>query len=206
MFKRIFIIIGIAGLLGLAVVKIPNPVGAYAIAEAKAAGYIEYSPRGAYDLAKFICTQCHTEERIKLYCARCGPPFITVIPHMQVFIHNYRQEKPELEFVGITEPQGVAIVQVWNALVGNWEGDFRSQDIHKLIGNYDLLWELYNTPIDERPIEAALLGREDLKMGYLQDQKVLQQNLGKPENNPGGEVVDPKNTVAPNRLNNPCSR
>ncbi len=125
---------------------------------------------------------------------------------MQAFIHNYRETKPELEFTGITEPQAVAIVQVWNAVVGNWETDFRAQDMKKLIGNYDLLWELYNTPVDERPIEAALLGREDLKIGYMQDQKALQQNLGKPENNPGGQVADPENPPAPNRLNNPCSR
>ena len=39
---------------------IPNPLGRYVISEAKATGYLQYTPLEAYDLAKRNCTQCHT--------------------------------------------------------------------------------------------------------------------------------------------------
>ncbi len=165
---------------------VPNPLGEYIVKEAKANGYLEYTPLEAHKLAKTICTQCHSDERIKLYCPRCGPPFVVVVPHMQTFIDNYRITKPELEFMAITEHQAVAIVQVWNALVGNWEADFREQDILKLIGNYDELVALYKTPVDKRKIEYALSKRDDLKIGHMTGLKDAQKNLGKPENNPQG--------------------
>lgn len=64
--------------------------GNHIIGEAKAEGYVAYTPAEAYGLADRICTQCHTAERIKRYCMRCGPPFIVLVPHMQTFIQNYR--------------------------------------------------------------------------------------------------------------------
>jgi len=164
----------------------PNPLRSYVVNEAKASGYLQYTPAEAYDMAKFVCTQCHTVERIKLYCPRCGPPFVALVPHMQTFIDNFRQTKPNLELVNVTQPQAVAIVQVWNALVGNWEADFREQDIIKLIGQYDKLVELYLTPVGKRPIEVALNVRDDLKMGHTSGILDQQRDLGKPENNPGG--------------------
>ncbi len=159
-------------------INIDNPLRAMALDRLKASGTIGYEPMEAYALAKKVCTQCHTEERIKLYCPRCGPPFVAVVPHMQSFIQNYRLKRPDLEFTALTEPQAVAIVQVWNALVGNWEKDFRAQDIKKMIGSYPLLYALYETPIDERPIERALMQDDKLKMGYQAEAKELQKNLG----------------------------
>ena len=40
-----------------------NQLGSYLLSEAKANGYLEYSPEEAHTLAKNICTQCHSEER-----------------------------------------------------------------------------------------------------------------------------------------------
>lgn len=164
---------------------IPNSLGSYIINEAKAKGYIEYKPMEAHDLANKICTQCHTLERIKLYCPRCGPPFVAVVPHMQTFIDNYKVSRPELKVINITEHQAVAIVQVWNALIGNWESDFREQDILKLIGQYHHLAKLFKTPVEERKIEAALSRQNELKIGHMTDLSEMQKDLGKPENNPG---------------------
>jgi len=173
------IIVAVAGL-----VFIPNQYSKSVVAEAKASGYLKYEPMEAYHMARAICTQCHSDERIKMYCPRCGPPFVAVVPHMQTFIDNYKQTKPDVRFTQITQHQAVAIVQVWNALVGNWEQDFREQDIIKLIGHYDLLVALYKTPVDQRPIEAFLSGREELKIGHMTPLQEMQRNLGDPSNNP----------------------
>lgn len=163
------IVLAVLCIISAGVLFVPNPAGKYLIGEAKASGIIPYEPVEAYTLAKRICTQCHTDERIKKYCERCGPPFVAVVPHMQSFIDNYRTAKPELKVENITEVQAVAIVQVWNAIIGNWEKDFREQDMLKLIGSYKLLAKLYLTPIEKRPIEMALMGRKDLKVGYMAD-------------------------------------
>ncbi|VAX21375.1 hypothetical protein MNBD_NITROSPINAE01-1498 [hydrothermal vent metagenome] len=181
--KKIQILLtGLILLAGLAIgtVTIPNPLGSYIISEAKASGYIEYTPIEAFDLAKDICTQCHTEDRIRMYCPRCGPPFVAVVPHMQTFVDNYRKTKPKLKVKGMTEPQAVAIVQVYNAIVGNWETDFREQDILKLIGGYELLSKLFLTPVEDRPIEYALSRREDLNIGHLSGASGLGATKAKP--------------------------
>lgn len=181
---KIFLVVTIILVVLLAITfTVPNPVGKYIISEAKANGYIEYEPLEAHQLAKEICTQCHSLERIKLYCPRCGPPFVAVVPHMQTFIRNYQKVKPDLKYRNITQVQAVAIAQVWNAVVGNWETDFREQDIIKLIGNYDKLIELYMTPVEERKIEMALAQRDDLKIGHMSNLEEMQKNLGKPESN-----------------------
>lgn len=182
----------VIGVLVISVITTDNPVARYVITEAKAIGYIEYTPDEAYDLAMKTCTQCHTTERIKLYCPRCGPPFIAVVPHMQTFIDNYKSAKPGLEFNNITEHQAVVIVQVWNALVGNWEGDFREQDVLKLIGHYDKLKALYKTPVEKRRIEYALMNRDDIKIGHMSNLEGMQKNLGKPENNPQNPCAQKK--------------
>ena len=186
--RPLILLIGILAVAGVVagVLLTENKLGSYLLSEAKANGYLEYSPEEAHTLAKNICTQCHSEERIKLYCPRCGPPFVAVVPHMQTFIDNYKKVKPNVEFKNITEPQAVAIVQVWNALVGNWEADFREQDILKLIGHFDQLAALYLTPVKDRKIEYALSRRDDLKIGHMSGLEGAQKNLGKPENNPQG--------------------
>lgn len=159
----------------------PNPARDGALAALKARGYIDYTPTEAYKLARKICTQCHTDERIKLYCPRCGPPFVAVVPHMQIFIQNYKTTRPDLVIENITEVQAVAIVQVWNALVGNWEKDFRERDIERLVGRYPFLLTLYKTPIEKRPIESALSKMDSLKLGHMSGLKEMQKDLGKPE-------------------------
>jgi hypothetical protein len=50
----------------------------------------------------------------------------------------------------------VAITQVWNGLVGNWEGDWPRKDIRKLLGSDRALLDLFETPVEERPIEVVL--------------------------------------------------
>lgn len=174
----VFIVFAVLCVITAGVFFVPNPAGQYLIGEAKASGFIPYEPVEAYNMAKRICTQCHSDERIKKYCERCGPPFIAVVPHMQSFIENYRVAKPDLKLENITEVQAVAIVQVWNAIMGNWEKDFREQDILKLIGPYKLLSKLYLTPIEKRPIESALMGREDLKVGYMAEMKKTMDDKG----------------------------
>lgn len=162
-------------------VAMPNPARDSVLNALKANGYMNYTPTEAYKLARRICTQCHTDERIKLYCPRCGPPFVAVVPHMQHFIQNYKTTKPDIQIENITEVQAVAIVQVWNALVGNWEGDFRSRDIERLVGRYPHLMALYKTPVDKRPIETALAKMDSLKIGHMSGLKEMQKDLGKPE-------------------------
>lgn len=162
-------------------VAMPNPARDGALAFLKARGYIDYTPIEAYKLARRICTQCHTDERIKMYCPRCGPPFVAVVPHMQIFIQNYRTSRPELAIENISEVQAVAIVQVWNALIGNWEKDFRARDIERLIGRYPALIALYKTPVEKRPIESALSTMDSLKIGHMSGLKEAQKDLGNPE-------------------------
>jgi hypothetical protein len=167
-----FVVVGVA---------MPNPARDSVLNALKAKGYMDYTPTEAYKLARRICTQCHTDERIKLYCPRCGPPFVAVVPHMQHFIQNYKTTKPDILIENITEVQAVAIVQVWNALVGNWEGDFRARDIERLVGRYPHLMALYKTPVDKRPIETALAKMDSLKIGHMSGLKEMQKDLGKPE-------------------------
>ncbi|MBF0169562.1 MAG: hypothetical protein HQK87_00490 [Nitrospinae bacterium] len=167
------------------VANVDNPLRAKALDWLKASGYVEYQPTEAYALAKKVCTQCHSEERIKMYCSRCGAPFVAVVPHMQSFVQNYRKTRPDLEFRGVTEAQAVVIAQVWNALVGNWESDFREEDMKKLIGDYPALFALYKTPVAERPIESVLMKMDKLKMGHMSGAEELQKQLGKSDGNTG---------------------
>lgn len=169
---------GVLFFIAAGIIVIPNMVGNYIISEAKAEGYVAYTPTEAYDLANRICTQCHSAERIKRYCMRCGPPFIVVVPHMQTFIQNYRVSKPGLKIENITESQAAVIAQVWNATVGNWEADFREEDMLKMLGDYEILKALYKVPPEKRYIEAALMGRGDLKIGYMADMKKSGQDPG----------------------------
>lgn len=162
---------GGALLIAVGIMIIPNAARNYIIREAKAEGYVAYTPMEAYALANRICTQCHGAERIKRYCMRCGPPFIVLVPHMQTFIQNYRVAKPGLKIENITESQAAVIVQVWNATVGNWEKDFREADIMKMLGDYEILKALYKIPPEKRYIEMALMERDDLKIGYMADMK-----------------------------------
>ncbi len=88
------------------------------------------------------------------YCSRCGPPFVVVAQTMKkdVELSNLNGETVE----PFSDAELVAIVQVWNALVGNWEGEWRQQDIKRMLGGDLALIGLLETSRDERPIEVAL--------------------------------------------------
>lgn len=152
------------------VIAVPNSIGKKITDEIKARGYAEYSSNEAKSLALEKCTQCHDTERILKYCHRCGPPFIAVVPHMKKFLEDYRAREPHKKFSDITDYEASAIVQTWNALVGNWEGDFKKDDLLKLIGNNKVLINLSNTPIEKRKIEYALRKSGEKAKGTYQSE------------------------------------
>ncbi len=145
----LFLIAVIAGLF-----LVPNTVGTQMLALAKAKGLLAYTPEEATELAYSRCTTCHGADKVLQYCSRCGPPFVVVAHSMKKFVElaNLKIEivKP------FSDAELIAITQVWNALVGNWEGDWRQQDIKKLLRGDEALIGLAETPLEERPIEWAL--------------------------------------------------
>lgn len=129
-----------------------------ALSRLKAGGYMAYTPAEAQTLAYSKCGQCHDTERIAKYCMRCGPPLIVVVHNMKALIRMER-EKGRRGIEGYTDAQAVAIAEVWNALVGNWEYTWRKQDLVKLLEDDKALLKLLDTPVKERPIEVALAGK-----------------------------------------------
>ncbi|NIR14286.1 MAG: hypothetical protein GWN86_10180 [Desulfobacterales bacterium] len=158
--RRLFVagllIVIVSGMTGLLVFT-PNPLGKKIIEKAKARGYIAYTPDEAVELAYDRCTTCHGEEKVVKYCPRCGPPFIVTIHFMRKYVEIANVEGNKVE--PFSDAELVAIAQVWNALVGNWEGDWPREDIKKLLENDGALIRLFETPVKERPIEKALQGR-----------------------------------------------
>jgi hypothetical protein len=133
-----------------------NPLGAHILREAKARGYLHYSAAEATTLAYNRCTTCHGAEKILQYCSRCGPPFVVVAHTMKKYVelNNLAGEKVK----PFSDAELVAITQVWNALVGNWEEDWRRQDIEELLGDDRALLDLVASEPENRPIEMALKG------------------------------------------------
>jgi len=132
----------------------PNPLGEEVLKQARIKGYIPYTPEAAISLAYERCTTCHEEEKIVKYCPRCGPPFIVAVRFMKKYIElSNIQCKKIRQF---SDAELVAIIQVWNGLVGNWEGDWPRKDIRKLLGNDRALLDLFETPIEDRAIEVVL--------------------------------------------------
>jgi hypothetical protein len=154
-FLILAVIGGAAGLLFL----VPNFVGEKIIGEAKAKGYLDYTPEEAVELAYGRCTGCHSDEKIVLYCARCGPPFIVVSHFMKKYVEVTNQQDNGMTVEQFTDAELVAITQVWNALIGNWEGDWPLADLEKLLDGDRPLVDLLATPVTERPIETALRDR-----------------------------------------------
>lgn len=149
----------IAGLFLLVIVAagaviIPNPLGAQILAEAKYRGYLAYTPDEAVTLAYNRCTTCHPAEKMLKYCSRCGPPFVVVSHSMKKYTEL--MIKKGGEFRPFSDAEAVAITQVWNGLVGNWEPDWGTKDINKLLQGDQALIRLAETPIEQRPIEMAL--------------------------------------------------
>ncbi len=145
----VIISVVIAGLL-----LVPNPLGVKVLAVAKAQGYLSYTPEEAIRMAYKRCTGCHGEEKILMYCSRCGPPFIVVAQAMKKFVELANLQREVIK--PFTDAEMAAIIQVWNALVGNWEGDWRQQDIKRLLRGDRALISLAESPLEERPIELAL--------------------------------------------------
>ncbi len=133
---------------------VPNPFGVRVLGMAKAQGYLAYTPDEATAMAYERCTTCHGVEKILQYCSRCGPPFIVVAQAMKKYVElsnlKGKMVKP------FSDAELTAIIQVWNALVGNWEGDWRAQDIKKLLRNDQALISLAESSLEERSIELAL--------------------------------------------------
>ncbi len=150
-----------------------NPVSNRIKEEAKAKGYMEYTPLEAKKLAEIRCSQCHQLERIAKYCRRCGPPFVVVMTHMERLMSQHQSRNPKKEILGLTKHQEVAVVQVWNALVGNWEADFRREDLVNMVGKHNgHLLALLDTPIEKRPIESGLMKSGQRLKGVYEEQGV----------------------------------
>ena len=135
-------------------VAIPNPLGAQILAEAKYRGYLAYTTDEAVTLAYTRCTTCHPADKMLKYCSRCGPPFVVVTHSMKKYTELMNQKGGN--FKPFSDAEAVAITQAWNGLVGNWEPDWGSKDLNKLLQGDQALMRLANTPVNERPIEWAL--------------------------------------------------
>ncbi len=135
---------------------VPNSLGKAFIKEAKSMGFIGYTPEEAIALAYERCSTCHSEEKMLKYCSRCGPPFIVVAHFMKKYtdITNARNKGHELQ--QFSDAEIVAIAQAWNALIGNWESDWPKEDLRRLLDKDLALINLLMTPVEQRPIEAAL--------------------------------------------------
>jgi hypothetical protein len=146
----LFIVVISAGLL----LFTPNPLGAEILEQARIRGYLPYTPEAAITLAYERCTTCHGEEKIVKYCPRCGPPFIVATRFMRKYVELSNSQGAQIR--QFSDAELVAITQVWNGLVGNWEGDWPRKDIRKLLGDDHALLELFETPVEERAIELVL--------------------------------------------------
>lgn len=142
----------------IGVVAIPNPLGKQILAEAKYRGYLVYTTDEAVNLAYTRCTTCHPAEKMLKYCARCGPPFVVVTHSMKKYTELMNQKGGQ--FKPFSDAEAVAIAQAWNGLVGNWEPDWGSKDVTKLLQGDQALIQLAETPIDKRPIEMALKNKQ----------------------------------------------
>ena len=140
--------------VAIGAVAIPNPLGAQILAEAKYRGYLPYTPDEAVTLAYSRCTTCHHADKMLKYCSRCGPPFIVVSHSMKKYVELMNQKGGQ--FKPFSDAEAIAITQAWNGLVGNWEPDWASKDIKKLLQGDQALIRLAETPVKERPIEMAL--------------------------------------------------
>ena len=143
------------------------------MSEIKAKGFIEYNVAEAVEMATNKCSQCHSIDNIKRYCDRCGPPFIVVVHNMRKYeIPQRRNRDSKLKISDITDSQAAAIVQVWNATIGNWEKGFRKEDIERLLEGDKPLLALLNTPFEKRKIENSLSNGEMTHAEKFQREKM----------------------------------
>ena len=139
-------------------VVIPNPLSAQILTEAKYRGYLPYTADEAVTLAYKRCTTCHPADKMLKYCSRCGPPFIVVAQSMKKYTELMNEKGGN--FKPFSDAETVAITQVWNGLVGNWEPDWGTKDIKKLLQGDQALIRLAETPVEQRPIETALKNKQ----------------------------------------------
>ncbi len=144
---------------GSLLLLIPNSLGHALINEAKAMGYISFTPEEAVELAYNRCSTCHSEEKMLKYCSRCGPPFIVVAHFMKKYTEITNARNNGLHLRQFSDAEISAIAQTWNALIGNWESDWPKKDLRKLLGEDQALIDLLELPVEQRPIEAALKGK-----------------------------------------------
>jgi len=154
LWMTVFVGVTVATMVGILLTS--NPVSARILGEAKVRGYLRYTAEEATALAYSRCTTCHNAEKMLQYCSRCGPPFVVVAHTMKKFVELSNQAGEKV--TPFSDAELVAITQVWNALVGNWEADWRRQDIVKLLGDDRALLDLAATDLENRPIEMALKG------------------------------------------------
>lgn len=166
----------IAGLFILAIVAaigavaIPNPLGKQILAEAKYRGFLPYTTDEAVTLAYTRCITCHPADKMLKYCSRCGPPFVVVTHSMKMYMELTNQKGGN--FKPLSDAEAVAITQAWNGLVGNWEPDWGTKDLHKLLQGDQALIRLAKTPIEKRPIEMALRNKQ-APGSQKEDRKVI---------------------------------
>jgi len=140
--------------LAIGVMVVPNPLVSKVLAEAKYRGYIPYTTDEAVTLAYNRCSTCHSAEKMTKFCSKCGPPFIVVSQSMKKYVELLNQKGAN--YKPFSDAEIVAITQVWNGLVGNWEAGWGEKNIIKLLQGDKALIRLYETPLEKRPIEAAL--------------------------------------------------
>ncbi|MBF0368452.1 MAG: hypothetical protein HQL52_03250 [Magnetococcales bacterium] len=165
--KGLLFTVAVLATLVVGLLIVPPLLGIDLMARAKAHGLVAYSTDEAVALAYERCTGCHDSEKIVKYCTRCGPPFIVASHFMQKYVEITNQNGLVVE--PFTDAELVAIVQVWNALVGNWEVDWKKQDLAKLIAGNKGLLGLLEIPLDQRPIESALQGKR-APGAYIEEQ------------------------------------
>ena len=130
------------------------------LSEMKSKGYLEYTPDEAISLAYSKCSGCHNSAQITNYCFRCGPPFIVVVRNMRELLALEKSKPGREGLPDISDTDAVAIVQVWNALIGNWEEGWRKEDLITMLKGDTALIDLVSVPPSERRIEAALFGKK----------------------------------------------
>ena len=72
----------------------------------------------------------------------------------------WRAKYPKAKISDITDSQAVAIVQVWNGTIGNWEKGWKKEDLERLLEGNQALLKLLNTPVEQRKIEKAISKEE----------------------------------------------
>lgn len=169
-YKLVLGLITLVIVVAIGAVAIPNPLGAQILAEAKYRGYLAYTTDEAVTLAYTRCTTCHAADKMLKYCARCGPPFIVVTHSMKKYTEL--MNKNGGQFKPFSDAEAIAITQAWNGLVGNWEPDWGSKDVKKLLQGDLPLIRLAETPVEERPIEWSLKNKQAPGV-HKEDRKVI---------------------------------